>query len=163
MLYRRNGGWQGPIVIARQYRAFRDEFAWGLRRGACSLGALQPCENGSSGDNCLLGAASGSLTRPIRFWLVEVRSMLIPRFSIRAALAVVSGCAVVFLIAGMAARGQAWAWGVTIGVFSLAVTALVHASWFGIVWLFAQLDTQSAPVVPQQPQSSGGQEPQIEE
>ena len=50
-----------------------------------------------------------------------------------------TGCAIVFLIVGMAYRGQAWAWGVTIAIASLIIAALVHAAWFGVVWLFAQL------------------------
>jgi len=66
-------------------------------------------------------------------------STLLPRFSIRALLGVLTICAVAFLIAGMAYRGQYWAWGVTIGLASLMLTALVHAAWFGLVWLFAQL------------------------
>jgi hypothetical protein len=64
---------------------------------------------------------------------------LLPRFSIRALLGMLTICAVAFLIAGMAYRGQYWAWGVTIGLGSLVLTALVHAAWFGVVWLFAQL------------------------
>jgi hypothetical protein len=64
---------------------------------------------------------------------------LLPQFSIRALLWVLTGCAVAFLIAGMAYRGQYWAWGVTIGLASLVLTALVHAAWFGVVWLFARL------------------------
>jgi hypothetical protein len=47
--------------------------------------------------------------------------------------------AIVFLVAGMAVRGEMWAWGVTFAAMSLAITAIVHAAWFGIVWLFAQL------------------------
>jgi hypothetical protein len=46
-----------------------------------------------------------------------------------------------FLVAGMAYRGQYWAWGVTIGLFSLVLTALVHAAWFGMVWLFAEMSS----------------------
>jgi hypothetical protein len=64
---------------------------------------------------------------------------LLPRFSIRALLGMLTICAVAFLIAGMAYRGQYWAWGVTIGLVSLLLTALVHAGWFGVVWLFAQM------------------------
>jgi hypothetical protein len=69
----------------------------------------------------------------------KMKSTLLPRFSIRALLGMITLCAVAFLIAGMAYRGQNWAWGVTIGLASLVVTAIVHASWFGVAWLFAQL------------------------
>lgn len=65
--------------------------------------------------------------------------MLLPRFSIRALLVILTIGAVAFLIVGMAFRGQSWAWGASVGILSLFVTALVHAAWFGIVWLFAQL------------------------
>ncbi len=63
---------------------------------------------------------------------------ILPRFSIRALLGMLTVCAVAFLIAGMAFRGQFWAWGVTIALASLVLTALVHAALFGLVWLFAQ-------------------------
>jgi hypothetical protein len=65
--------------------------------------------------------------------------MLLPRFTIRALLVMVTICAFVFVIAGMAVRGQHWAWGITIGVLSLAFTMLVHAAWFSAVWMLARL------------------------
>ena len=42
--------------------------------------------------------------------------MLLPRFTIRALLVMLTICAFVFVIAGMAVRGQHWAWGITIGI-----------------------------------------------
>ena len=77
----------------------------------------------------MVDSASDDLRKP----------MLLPRFSIRALLGMVPILAVAFLIAGMAYRGQYWAWGVTIGLVSLVLTALVHAAWFGVVWFFAQM------------------------
>ncbi len=65
--------------------------------------------------------------------------MLVPRFSIRTLLVMLTLGAVAFLIVGMAFRGQHWAWGASIGLFSLLVTALVHAAWFGVIWLFSHL------------------------
>ena len=65
--------------------------------------------------------------------------MLLPRFTIRALLMLLTVCAFVFVIAGMAVRGQHWAWGITIGILSLAFMLLVHAAWFGAVWTLAQL------------------------
>lgn len=65
--------------------------------------------------------------------------MLLPRFSIRALLVILTVCAFAFVIVGMAVRGQNWAWGVSIGLLSILVTALVHAAWFGVMWLFAQM------------------------
>jgi hypothetical protein len=67
------------------------------------------------------------------------RSGLVPRFSIRTLLAICTLCAVASVIIGTAWRGQYWAWGVTIALASLVVTAMVHAAWFGILWVFAQL------------------------
>jgi hypothetical protein len=73
--------------------------------------------------------------------------MLLPRFTIRALLVMLTVCAFVFVIAGMAVRGQHWAWGITIGILSLAFTLLVHAAWFGAVWTLAhfQLRKQEKP------------------
>ena len=70
--------------------------------------------------------------------------MLLPRFSIRALLVLLTLCAVAFVILGMAYRGQNWAWGISIGLLSLLVTALVHAAWFGIVWILTQLPSSRA-------------------
>lgn len=64
--------------------------------------------------------------------------MLLPRFTIRALLLLVTVSSLIFVIVGMAYRGQFWARGVTIGIASLAFTALVHAVWFGLVWMIAQ-------------------------
>ncbi|HVT29832.1 MAG TPA: hypothetical protein VHE81_17570 [Lacipirellulaceae bacterium] len=64
--------------------------------------------------------------------------MMIPRFTIRTLLATVTVCAFLFVIVGMAFRGQHWAWGITIGMLSLVVTAVVHAAWFSLVWVFAR-------------------------
>jgi hypothetical protein len=66
-------------------------------------------------------------------------SMLLPRFTIRALLVILTICAFVFVVAGMAVRGQHWAWGITIGIVSFAFTLLVHAAWFGLVWMLAQM------------------------
>jgi hypothetical protein len=65
--------------------------------------------------------------------------MLLPRFTIRTLLVICTLCAVVFVIAGAAVRGHYWAWGVTIGIGSLVITALVHSAWFGAVWSLARM------------------------
>jgi hypothetical protein len=64
--------------------------------------------------------------------------MLLPSFSIRALLLMLTLGAVAFLIVGMAFRGQHWAWGASVALFSVLVTAIVHAAWFGVIWLFVQ-------------------------
>jgi hypothetical protein len=68
--------------------------------------------------------------------------MLLPRFTIRALLVMLTICAFVFVFAGMAIRGQHWAWGITIGILSLAFTLLVHAAWFGAVWMLAKMQSR---------------------
>jgi hypothetical protein len=73
---------------------------------------------------------------------------LLPRFSIRSLLGLLTLFAVAFLIAGLAYRGQYWAWGVTIGLASLLVTALIHAAWFGIVWWFARMSSTQPKDIP---------------
>jgi hypothetical protein len=72
--------------------------------------------------------------------------MMMPRFTIRTALVGVTCCAVVFVVIGMAVRGESWAWGITIGLVSLVVTLVVHAAWFGLVGLFARLPAASEAV-----------------
>jgi hypothetical protein len=72
--------------------------------------------------------------------------VLFPRFTMRTILAVMTGCAVLFVVMGLGARGQTWAWGLVIGVVSLGITALVHAAWFGVVWYFSRLEDRRAAV-----------------
>ena len=67
------------------------------------------------------------------------RAGWMPRFTIRTLMVICTVCAVASVIIGTAFRGQYWAWGVTIGLFSLVVTALVHAAWFGFLWIFARV------------------------
>jgi hypothetical protein len=71
--------------------------------------------------------------------LTDSLPMLLPRFTLRAILAVTTVAAVFFLLVGTGYRGQQWAWGVAIGVLSLVVVAFVHAAYFGIVWCFARV------------------------
>jgi type VI protein secretion system component VasK len=70
--------------------------------------------------------------------------MLLPRFTIRTLLVMLTICALVFVIFGMAYRGKHWALGITIALASLAFTALVHAAWFGVVWLVARRPSETA-------------------
>jgi hypothetical protein len=64
--------------------------------------------------------------------------MLLPRFNIRTLLVLLTLAAVASVIIGTAFRGQNWAWGVSIALLSLVVTAAVHAAWFGLIWMFAR-------------------------
>jgi type VI protein secretion system component VasK len=61
--------------------------------------------------------------------------MLIPQFSLRWMLAVVTVLAVVFLIVSRAAQGSAWAVGVSAAVMMVAFVAVVHLGLFFLVWL----------------------------
>ncbi|HUT88636.1 MAG TPA: hypothetical protein VMY37_04020 [Thermoguttaceae bacterium] len=63
--------------------------------------------------------------------------MLVPQFSIRLLLAVTTGCAVVFSIVGLAARGSAWATAVSVGIGSLGILVLVSGLLFAVVWVFS--------------------------
>jgi hypothetical protein len=65
--------------------------------------------------------------------------MLLPRFTIRTLLVILTASAAVFVMVGTAYRGQYWAWGVTIAIGSLIVTAMVHAAWFSMVKLLMRL------------------------
>lgn len=65
--------------------------------------------------------------------------MLVPQFTLRAILAVTTVAAFAFVIAGLAVRGHAWAWAVTIGVACLLVAMLVQAACYCMVCLFARL------------------------
>jgi hypothetical protein len=65
--------------------------------------------------------------------------MLLPRFSIRTALVILTVVAVISLFAGQALGGQAWAFGLTIGVISVPLTLLVHAGFYALVMSFAKL------------------------
>jgi hypothetical protein len=65
--------------------------------------------------------------------------MLLPRFSIRALLIILTIGAVLFLIAGMAVRGNQWAWGVPIAALSVALVLVASAIWFMLLSLCVPL------------------------
>jgi len=58
--------------------------------------------------------------------------MLIPRFSLRTTLKTITVSALLFLIAGQALEGKAWAVVVTVAVLSVLATLLVHGCFFGL-------------------------------
>jgi hypothetical protein len=75
--------------------------------------------------------------------------MLLPRFTIRTLLVILTVCAFVFVMVGTAFRGQYWAWGVTIAIVSMIVTALTHVAWFGLVSFFPRfIETGIGAAVP---------------
>jgi hypothetical protein len=65
--------------------------------------------------------------------------MLLPRFSIRTALVIVTVVAVISLFAGQALGGRAWALGLTVAVVSVPVALLVHAAFYCVAMWFARL------------------------
>ena len=58
--------------------------------------------------------------------------MLLPRFSLRNILWIVTLCAAIFFINGFAYRGELWAIGVSVAIGSIVVFALFHAAFYGI-------------------------------
>jgi hypothetical protein len=71
--------------------------------------------------------------------------MVVPRFTIRALLGLITLCAFAFVIAGFAFRGERWALAICVGLATILVTLLVHAMWFGVVWLLARLTSKRLP------------------
>ena len=65
--------------------------------------------------------------------------MLLPRFSIRTLLAILTGVAVLSLFAGQALGGRAWAFGLTVAVASVPIALVVHAGFFALASAFANL------------------------
>ena len=70
---------------------------------------------------------------------VQPNRTLLPRFSIRALFWIVTLSSLACVVFAMAARGHGWAWGVSIALASLVITAIVHAAWFGVAYLFSEL------------------------
>jgi hypothetical protein len=65
--------------------------------------------------------------------------MLLPRFSIRTLLAILTGVAVLSLFAGQAVGGRAWALGLTVAVLSVPAALLVHGAFFMMASAFGKL------------------------
>ena len=67
----------------------------------------------------------------------EVRRTLIPQFSLRLILGIISVLAVAASVVSPAGRGWAWAAGVSIGLLAIAVAFVVYSVLFGVAWLFS--------------------------
>lgn len=67
--------------------------------------------------------------------------MLIPRFSIRWLLALITFSAGVSLVLSYAIRGQDWALGAAAALGCLAIVMALFALTFLLAWAFAQLET----------------------
>lgn len=69
----------------------------------------------------------------------QLAGMLLPRFSIRTALVIVTVVAVISLFAGQALGGRAWALALTVAVVSVPLALLVHAVFYWLAMSFARL------------------------
>ncbi len=77
--------------------------------------------------------------------------MLLPRFSLKTILTLLSVSTVIFVVAGQAFQGKAWAAGVTIAVASIPVCLFVHAVFYGIIGLLARvISPQQVPALTSQ-------------
>ena len=65
--------------------------------------------------------------------------MLIPRFSLRTTLILISGCAIFFLVLGQAVQGRGWAIVVSVAMVSLLVTLVFHAALFVVSSTLARM------------------------
>jgi hypothetical protein len=65
--------------------------------------------------------------------------MIIPRFSLRWLLALITVCGGLSLILAYAVQGQFWAIGIMVGLAALALVVSLHAAAFSMAWLMTQL------------------------
>lgn len=65
--------------------------------------------------------------------------MIIPRFSLRWLLSLITVCAGLSFILSYAFRGHAWAIGLSVGLSSLVLVVALHAASFSAAWLLTQL------------------------
>ncbi len=65
--------------------------------------------------------------------------MLIPRFSLRFLLSLMTACGVFFFVVTLAVQGSQWATAVCVAVVGLILSMLVQASTFGVAWAFTSL------------------------
>jgi hypothetical protein len=74
----------------------------------------------------------------LQVFLSKLAPMLLPRFTLRTLLAILTGAAVLSLFAGQAYGGRAWALGVTVAVASVLVALAVHAGFFWTAMFFGR-------------------------
>ena len=68
---------------------------------------------------------------------VTINGMLLPKFTIRSLLAVMTGSSLLCLVAMFAVRGQYWAIAITVPVLALALTFLIYGLVFAGAFLLA--------------------------
>jgi hypothetical protein len=82
--------------------------------------------------------------------------MIIPRYSLRWLLALLTVCGGLSMILAYAVRGQPWAIGATVGIAALSVVVALHAAAFSVAWLLTQF---AYLVFPGDSKDTGGQSP----
>ncbi len=65
--------------------------------------------------------------------------MLIPRFSLKTLIGIVTLASLTSLVAAAAYRGEGWAGGIVVGAAFIPIFFLVHAAVFGVAWCFAAI------------------------
>ena len=65
--------------------------------------------------------------------------MLIPRFSLRTTLILLTVCAFFFLVVGRATQGDAWAIVVTFAVLAVVLALVVQAMFYLLAWLLGKI------------------------
>jgi hypothetical protein len=88
----------------------------------------------------------------------EVRRPLIPQFSLRWLLGLTTVCAFLFAVLGTAARGHAWAIGISVGMGAVVLMALVYAFFFACIWV-ASAVVRGPRAVDRGPGSEEGESP----
>jgi len=90
--------------------------------------------------------------------------MLIPRFSIRSLLLVMTGAALFFFAASQAVRGKGWAVAVVAVGVTVALLAVIHAATFVVLWMVAWITgrdgggASTTPFAQQTPRSTGNRD-----
>ena len=87
--------------------------------------------------------------------------MLLPRFSLRTLLGVMTASSFLFLVLAYAVRGETWAIAVFAAIGSLAVCGVIYIALFMAVWLYAQLRGAGRPQRPHSPFAASRPPPQI--
>jgi hypothetical protein len=64
--------------------------------------------------------------------------MIIPRYSLRWLLALITVCGGLSMVLAYAVQGQPWAIGASVGFAALALVVSLHAAAFSIAWLMTQ-------------------------
>lgn len=88
--------------------------------------------------------------------------MLIPRFSLRGLLGLITICGAVFSIASFAFRGQRWAIAVIGAIGSLLIVAAIHVTVFIVTWLLTQVfPNRFRETMPRSPFAGDSPSPQV--